>query len=422
MNARAGTLFAMALLCLVPAFADVDSLILRGKVVLEGGSPPDKGVLIELVCTDHFAPGLGPTPDKKGEFIWRVAIDPMAPRICKLRGSSKGYYSSEVDVTNLNYFSNPILPPIVLSRKVAPTNQQGVPLPADVPWRKAQTAMAAQNWSQAEQQLRLAVKAAPRFADAWRELGTVCESQKKFDDARIAYQHAVEANPNLLPAYLRLARLGLDAKDWAAATKAADALLAIDGKHFPEAYLHKAVARYELKDWDGAEKSIGYALALDERHQLPRSEYVAGLILDARHDYLSARTHMANYLRLVPNAEDAAKVRAEMDNLGSSESIAAASVAELLPELAASADPEAWVPGGMKALAAVAHIEGPYDSGTFYRKYCQAIVAEQSVGTSQGIPEYFATLQAFLAAATELGTFRHGARRRDRGDFVISKR
>ena len=56
-----------------------------------------------------------------------------------------------------------------------------------------------------------------------------------------------------------------------------------------------------------AEKSIGYALALDERHQLPRAEYVAGLILEARRDYLSARTHMENYLRLVPNAEDSAK-------------------------------------------------------------------------------------------------------------------
>ena len=97
------------------------------------------------------------------------------------------------------------------------------------------------------------------------------------------------------------------------------------------------------------------------------------------------------------------KVRSEIDNLGSSESIAAASVAELLPERAASLDPDAWVPGGMKALAAVAHIEGPVDSSNFYRKYCQALVAEQSVGTSQGIPEYLATLQAFLAAATELG-------------------
>ena len=239
------------MLCLAPAFADVDSLILRGKVVFEGGSPPDKPVLIELVCTDSSAPGLGPTPDKKGEFIWRVAIDPMAPRICKLRGSLKGYYSSEVDVTNLNYFSNPTLPPIVLSRKITATNQEGVPLTAEAPWRKAQAAMGTQNWSQAEQQLRLAVKAAPKFADGWRELGTVCENEKKFDDARVAYQRAVEANPNLLPAYLRLARLSLDAKDWEAATKAADKLLAIDGKHYPEAYLHKAVALYELKDWDG---------------------------------------------------------------------------------------------------------------------------------------------------------------------------
>jgi VWFA-related protein len=389
--------------CLAPVFANSDSLILRGKVVFEGGGAPDKPVLLELVCTDHFAPGLGPTTDKKGEFIWRVAIDPMAPRLCMLRGSLKGYYSSEINISNLNQFSDPNLPPIVLGRKNVAMNQEGVPLTAAAPWRKAQVAMGAQNWAEAEQQLRLAVKAAPQFADAWRELGTVCESEKKFDDARAAYQRAIEANPNLLPAYLRLARLNLDAKNWAAATKAADGLLAIDGKHYPEACLHKAVALYELKDWDGAEKSIGFALALDVRHQLPRAEYVAGLILDARHDYVPARAHMANYLQLVPDAADAAKVRAEMDNLGSSESQAPASIAELLPESNASADPEAWVPGGMKALAAVAHIDGPYDASNFYRKYCQALVSEQSVGTSQGIPEYFTTLQAFLGAATELG-------------------
>ena len=105
------------------------------------------------------------------------------------------------------------------------------------------------NFPEAATQMQAAVLAAPKFAIGWHALGVVHERLEKLTEARDAYEHAIDADPKMLAAYVTLTRLALKTKDWQGAAKAADALIKVDSKKtYPEIYLHQAVARYALKD------------------------------------------------------------------------------------------------------------------------------------------------------------------------------
>ncbi len=117
----------------------------------------------------------------------------------------------------------------------------------------------------------------------------------KLPEARQAYEHAIEADPKLLPPYIALTRLCIKTKDWQCASKNADALIALDTKKtVTEIYLHQAVARFGLKDLDGATTSAQEAIKL----KIPRAEYVLGRILEAKGDAAGAREHIAKYLEI----------------------------------------------------------------------------------------------------------------------------
>ncbi|HSP66974.1 MAG TPA: tetratricopeptide repeat protein, partial [Bryobacteraceae bacterium] len=162
-------------------------------------------------------------------------------------------------------------------------------------------------------QMQAAVAAAPKFAVGWHALGVVQERLEKLAEARSAYEHALEADPKMLPPYITLARLCLKTKDWQCAAKASEALIKADSKKtVTEIYLHQAVARYQLKDLDGATASVQEAV----QRKIPRAEYVLGRILEAKGDAAGAREHMAKYLDMDKNAPDAELIRVHLQNIG----------------------------------------------------------------------------------------------------------
>jgi hypothetical protein len=318
----------VGLVCLLqPITADTYQLILRGKVVLQDGAPPPKSVGIERVCTDVQGSAPGPVTDKKGEYLWRMEVDPMLTRVCKIRATLNGYQSTEIDISAFNSYTNPNLPPLVLTPRGADPNSISV-LETDVPgkaqpaWKQAMKALDKNDLAEATRQIQVAVKAAPKFSQGWNSLGILDEKQSMFAEAKDAYQHAIEADPKLLPAYLNLARLSIKSKDWDSAVKASDALIKADKRIFPEIYLHQAVARFELKDLAGAEASIQEAIRVDQIHRMPREEYILGRILEAKGDATGASEHMAKYLELDTMAPDAAAIRAHIQNIGKPDSTA----------------------------------------------------------------------------------------------------
>src|SRR5262249_26275175 len=146
-------------------------------------------------------------------------------------------------------------------------------------------------------------------------------NQEKFEQAREVYQKANALDPKDLLPYFRLTRLAMETKDWQSAAKSAETLVKLDTRRrYPTVWMDAAVIPDHLGGPDGAGAAIDDGIRLDKKHELPRAEYVLGMILEARKDYTAAAAHMQEYLKLDPKAPDAAAVHTRIENLGKPES------------------------------------------------------------------------------------------------------
>lgn len=309
---------------LIPsASADTYSIILHGKVEMEDGSPPPVIVLVERVCSNQYGDMPGVQTNKKGEYIWRMDIDPMEARNCVLRVNHSGYSSNVVEVSGIDTIHTTVdLPPIKLHTAVADPytlnfSDRNIPGRAMKDWKAAEKAVDSQKLPEVAQSLKEVTAEAPKAAQAWQDLGIVDENIHKDAEAFTAYEHAIAIDSKLLPVYVTLARVCVKTKDWNCVAKNADALIAMDSKHdYPEIYLHQAVARYELKDLKGAEESVEEAIRRTPKNSLPRAQYVLGRILEAKGDVQGAKQHMEEYLKLQPGAPDIDVIRGHINGLG----------------------------------------------------------------------------------------------------------
>src|ERR1700679_4072116 len=96
-----GIFLASVFFLVQSATADNYPVILHGKVVMEDGSVPPTVVGIERICSDLAGSEPGPLTDKKGEYIWRMNIDPLETRNCVVRATHTGYTSSTVEVSGI---------------------------------------------------------------------------------------------------------------------------------------------------------------------------------------------------------------------------------------------------------------------------------------------------------------------------------
>src|SRR5215469_7795125 len=101
----------------IPALVQGDTyqLILQGVVQMKDGSPPPKTVSVERICSDAQGSAPGPITNKKGEYLWRMEVDPMKTRSCTLRAHLDGYVSTEIDISALNSYSNTKMAPLILT-------------------------------------------------------------------------------------------------------------------------------------------------------------------------------------------------------------------------------------------------------------------------------------------------------------------
>jgi hypothetical protein len=100
-----------------------------------------------------------------------------------------------------------------------------------------------------------------------------------------------------------------------------DKLFALDPISFPEAYYYNAAANYTLGNLDAAERNALQGVRVDETHQIPRLQYILGLILMRKQDYPAASEHMQLYLRFAAQpaeVDQAKKSLAEIEKLSAS--------------------------------------------------------------------------------------------------------
>jgi Tetratricopeptide repeat len=324
-------LFASLLSFLPVAHADVYQLIVQGKVVMQDGSPPPKPVGIQRICSDLLGSAPGPITNRKGEYLWRMDVDPMRTRVCHLEVNFPGYVSTQVDISGLDGYTKTAvnLPNIVLGLRSADPDtindsESGVPGHSSSAWKAAMHAIDSGNLPEAENQLKQVVEASPKFERGWHTLGIIYENEVKLPEARDAYQHAIEADPKIVPPYVTLARACDRLKDWQCAANAADSEIKLDAKHlYPEIYLYQAVAQFGLKNLDAAKASAEQALQEstrpDQKKKAARAEFVLAKVYAAQGDYTAAREHGAKYLELAPQTPDADLIKAYLQVVGKPE-------------------------------------------------------------------------------------------------------
>ena len=369
--------------------------VMRGKVTMADGSPPPQRAIIERICQGG-TPVQETVAGKQGEFFWRVPTDSISIRFnghaqlvrCVLRARLKDLESDGIDIQDPKVLSNLQLPTMVLRPANSKDDPLSLPKTAAKLWDQVINAHSAQQWAEEERAARDVVRLAPRFAPAWDALGIACQKQDKKTEARDAFRRAIAGNPTALLSRVHLARAEIALQLWPEAAKSAQILIEADTAHrYPEAYLLQGIA-----------------------HQMS-------------HNMDAARISFRVYLERVPNSPNSAAVKAQLEEPGGGAATEPSfpvqqALLEPPPEAEFTPGGEAWVPGGRKAMAAIARLNGVPRAEDFFVEYCRSIAAQTSPTTARPIPGYTATLQAYVGAVAALMDL--GERKEDRAVFTLS--
>jgi cytochrome c-type biogenesis protein CcmH/NrfG len=339
-------------------------IFISGKVTLPDGTPPPEPVRIERVCagnvrTEGFT-------DRKGRFSFELGRSNefqdasmggsdtfpsggMAGRTgsvggsrtgsrnsmgidsrlfgCELRVTLAGYTSQSVDLTTRRVMDNPELGTFILRRignaegftlsatsALAPNDarkeyEKGMSMSLKKPKNQKEMDQAL---DEAEKHFAKAVEVYPKYAAAWTELGQVYETQKKFAEARKAYEQSVAADGKFVPPYHRMAVLALRDANWQDLADMSDKVLRLDPYTYPDAFYLSSVGNLQLNHLDIAEKNAREALKLDTRKQNPRIHYVLGLVLAQKRQFGSAAESLRTFLEASPDAKDADQIRQQL--------------------------------------------------------------------------------------------------------------
>jgi len=367
-------LYSVLLISTFVSFSVHAQQVMRGKVVTADGAPPPQRALIERVCAGG-SPIQEAVAGKQGEFFWRlpnmtqgVSGSSMLVR-CYLRARVKDMMSDYLDLQDARIFANLQLPTMVLRRSGDRTEGPKLSPAALKAWDAAVKAYRASEWPEAERLAREVARMSPQFAAAWNAAGLAANEQKKFAEAREAFQRAAAADPATLAYKARLGRAEISLQLWADAAKTAEAVIQADETHqLAEAELNLGIARYMLNDAE------------------------------------AARTHWERYLERTPAGTNADLVRMKLDEMrrGATRPITTEEISGAEPEPEFTTGVEASAPGGRKALAAIAHLSSVPAPGEFFLEYCRAISTQTSRMTRNAIPKYAQALTQYVVNVTEL--------------------
>jgi len=319
-----------------------------GTVSMEDGSPPPDAVLLQRVCSG-VAHNEGWT-DTKGRFSFSVgrkdsgsesgdaaeetarptdvqkpmgySMDYSNPltsalRDCELSAVLAGYRAERVslkvtggDAVSLGTI---VLHPTskVSTLTVSATTLQA-PANAKKAYEKGLEAAHAKKWDAAISSFRKATDTYPNYAMAWYQLGEAYLGHSDLTNAVNAWQRATQADPKYVKPLEKLTLWADQKEDWTAEAKYSGAWLALDSEDFPGAWLLNAIAKARLGQTEDAEHAAREGLRVDKEQRVPRLNYVLGLLLAAKHQFVESAECFRTYLKLAPNARDAEAVRQQL--------------------------------------------------------------------------------------------------------------
>jgi len=322
------------------------SIFVLGKVVLDDGTDLTEPVTIQTICSGQKR--IEGYSDTHGVFSFQfgdssgdgaAANDastsnvgapgairfPRNPRECQLQAVLPGFASQSVELGDRGIVLNSIdVGRVPLHRlehvegtTISVTNALA-PAGARKALEKGREQEKKGQWEQARKSLEKAVQIYPRYAAAWNELGRLQLRQPDAPSARHSFEQALAADPKYVNPYDGLAQIAMLSRDWQNVIEVTGKLFALDPLSFPDAYYYNSVGNYYLGNLDAAEKSALQGVRMDEAHQIPKLQYLLGMILSQKKDYPAAAQHMQLYLRLATLPADidlAKKGLAEIEKL-----------------------------------------------------------------------------------------------------------
>lgn len=327
---------------------------LSGNVTLDDGSELSDPAALQLIC--HGQRHIVGYTDRHGSFSFQFA-DPNSGadasdasttmmtrgassqeqhdwRDCEVQAVLAGYSSPLIELASrMSNLESTNLGTITLHRlehvegtSISVTSMMA-PNSAKKALAKAREEEQKGKWDQAQKSLEKAVQIYPKFAVAWCELGRVQMWQNDLLAARNSFDQSIAADSKYVNAYDGLAQLAYRANRWPQVVEVTNKLLALNPVNFPNAYFFNGVANYYLGDFDAAEKSTRQGIRVDAAHQMPKLQYLLGLVLIRKGEYREASELIQQYINLTREPSEVQEARrqlAEIERLSGRASSAAA--------------------------------------------------------------------------------------------------
>jgi tetratricopeptide (TPR) repeat protein len=169
----------------------------------------------------------------------------------------------------------------------------------------------------AENHLRKAVQLYPRYAEAMVLLGQVLAARNRAEEALGLCTQASSVVPDFVPAYLCLADVSGQLRQWSHTLEFADHAVKLDPVQNLYGHFYMAIAQFHVSQFSGAEKNALQTIDADYLHRLPQVHLLLAQIYGGRHDLKSAATQLRAYLLAAPKSPDAPTVRKSLEDLES---------------------------------------------------------------------------------------------------------
>ncbi len=197
------------------------------------------------------------------------------------------------------------------------TIRLAVPDKASSEYQKACSAYKSRNLQQAEEHVRNAIKLYANYVPAWVVLGQVLDAEHKRPEARTACSQAMNVDPTYVAPYLCLAQFAATENDWDQVEKLSGRALALDPVNNPYSLFYTADAGFHLNQIADAEKNALAAVQLDIWHHMPEVHLLLAQVYATKGDLSAEMTQLKEYLKLAPDAANAAEARTMLARLQS---------------------------------------------------------------------------------------------------------
>lgn len=321
-------------------------LFISGRVALEGGHVLAEPVAIERVCngltrregyTDfkgHFQFQLGTqafgfqdasendsrsiptlTATRRGSQAGTCQV--FASQGCEIRAVLPGFQSSSVLLRSSDCDSFQMEVGTIMLKRLGDVKGSAIsvtsmtaPKGARQAFEKGTKAFSEDKLAEAQKELEKAVRIDPQYAAAWSRLGDVQHRQNHVEEARAAYNNAMQADPQYVNPIFGLSLIAIAEKNWQQAADLTAKVGSLNAYAFPAALFYNAAANYNLGNYEAAQESAKKYKSIDAEHHHPEVSLLMSNILVQKRDFAGAAQLIREYLAAVPNAADAAQLQA----------------------------------------------------------------------------------------------------------------